>query len=380
MILHIVDNEKFLEKTITTFETIYPNKNSFLVGEEGRSFNDLNALKARTQLVNEKINTESYNRMFLEMSEKVSLIIFHNLYKTYKLELINKYKGIVKVAWVFWGAELYGLNPKYNSLLPFTEAAYMNSLPFVFKIKKGIFSRLKKRHYWTVFKKALSTKIDYVLTNLEEDINLLESFTNTSNKRGWFSYYSIDAKSIETNLSLYKRNILIGNSSSETNNHFDTFNILSKKELIDQKLYIPLTYGDKKYGQLVINKAKVLFGEHAMPMTDFLTLSEYTKIIDSCAVLIMNHTRQQAFNTIMIAIARGCKVFLREENSIYNALRKEGFIIFSIQNDIEKETAFDSLSIQDQTYNLNLIKEKYSDDVVIQKIKVQIQQILKDEY
>jgi len=74
----------------------------------------------------------------------------------------------------------------------------------------------------------------------------------------------------------------------------------------------------------------------------------------------MNHKRQQAFNTIMIALAQGCKVYLREENSIFGALNNKGFIIFSIQKDIDKESAFLPLSIQNQIHNLNLIKEDYT--------------------
>lgn len=380
MILHIVDDEKFLLTAISTFESVFPNENCFLVGVEGTSFNCLEDLKLLTHIEYENTKTKEYNHKFLELVEGASLLIFHNIYKTYKLELINFFKGNIKIAWIFWGAELYGLNPKFNALLPITQKVYLKSLPLSTRLKKSGPSKLKNRYYWGLFKRALKNKIDYILTNLEEDMNLLESYTKTSSKRKWFTYYSFDEKNSVLKNITDKKNILIGNSSSETNNHLDTFELLLNKNILDKKLYIPLNYGDMKYGELVIAKAESLFGENAKPMISFLTLEEYSKIINSCAVLIMNHKRQQAFNTIMIALAQGCKVFLREENSIFSALTDEGFIIFSIQNDIDKETAFAPLSIQNQTHNLNLIKEKYSSKTVLAKIKAQMQHILEDEY
>lgn len=381
MILHIVDDEKFLLTAITTFEAIFPGENKFLVGMEGStSYNRFEDLNLLTHIVCEKIKSEAYNHAFIKMLEGTELIIFHNIYKTYKLELIKTFNGENKIAWIFWGAELYGLNPKYNALLPLTQEVFLKNLPLKTRFKKGIPSKLKKKYYWNLFKNALHNKIDFILTNLEEDINLLESYTKTSNKRGWFTYYQFHEKNVSISSGTNKKNILIGNSSSETNNHFDTFEILKNKSLTNRKLYIPLNYGDKNYRKLVTIKAKKLFGELAIPMVDFLTLDEYSKIIDSCSVLIMNHKRQQAFNTIMIALAKGSKIFLREENSILSALKKEGFILFSIQEDIENETAFDALSNQEQLHNINLIKEKYSGKTVLAKIKKQIQGILQDEF
>tara|TARA_R110002167_G_scaffold35735_1_gene113936 strand:- start:7647 stop:8789 length:1143 start_codon:yes stop_codon:yes gene_type:complete len=380
MILHIVDDEKFLLTTITTFETIFPNENCFLVGVEGTSYNRLEDLKSLAHIEYRNTRTKEYNQKFLELVKGASLLIFHNIYKTYKLELINNFKGNIKIAWIFWGAELYGLNPKFNALLPITQKAYLKSLPLSTRLKKCGPSKLKNRYYWGLLKRALNNKIDYILTNLEEDIALLEYYTKTSSKRKWFTYYNFNENNIISNRIIDKKHILIGNSSSETNNHFDTFELLLNKNLSDKKLYIPLNYGDKKYGGLVIAKAKSLFGESAKPIVNFLALEEYSRIIGSCAVLIMNHKRQQAFNTIMIALAQGCKVYLREENSIFGALNNEGFIIFSIQKDIDKESAFLPLSIQNQIHNLNLIKEKYSGKTVLAKIKTQMQHILEDEY
>ena len=39
-------------------------------------------------------------------------------------------------------------------------------------------------------------------------------------------------------------NILIGNSATETNNHIEVLDLLSKFKNEDIKIYVPLSYGD----------------------------------------------------------------------------------------------------------------------------------------
>jgi len=93
----------------------------------------------------------------------------------------------------------------------------------------------------------------------------------------------------------------------------------------------------------------------------------------------MNHKRQQAFNTIMMALANGCKVFLREENTIFKMLKREGFKIFSIQKEIDDSTAFQTLTIEDQIHNLELIVLNYSKSNVVSHIKSEFGHILNEQ-
>ena len=378
MILHIIDDEKFLASAITLFETIFPGKIIFLVGVDKVGFNNFEGIKDSTNVYFKKINTSEYEYDYVNLSKTVDFVLFHNVYKTYKLKLLNKYSINVETGWSFWGAELYGLNPFYNALLPETKTAYFKSLPLKTYVKKVFFSRLKKHYYWFLLKKIFKEdKLNYTFTNITEDIDLLESYTNCKTKRGWFTYYNYNPQSkIEDNHTL-KRHILIGNSSSETNNHLDAFNLIKDKDISNREVYIPLNYGDKKYKDLVTKQAAAIFKERARPITDFLSLQEYTAIIKSCTVLIMNHRRQQGFNTIMMALANGCKVFIREENTIFKMLKREGFLVFSIQKDIQLKNAFQPLTIEEQTDNLKLLEAKYSKEIVLNHIKREFEFIVK---
>lgn len=379
MILHIIDDEKFLVKAVKLFEDIFPGQNVFLVGVRPSSKKGLysTAISA-DNVIYLKTNSREYYNTFKANLDATELLFFHNLYKEYKLKLESHIPSNKRVAWYFWGAELYGLNNKVHNLMPLTSNACKRSLSSSQYIRKQIFAKLKKVYTWYLFKKILNSKVDYILTNITEDIDLLGEYVENSSKNGWFTYFSFedDMKNVSnTN----KQNILIGNSSSETNNHFDSFELLCTKDIQDKKIYIPLNYGEIFYRNIVIRRAKTLFKEQAFPLVDFLTLNEYKSIIESCSVLIMNHKRQQAFNTIMLAIVAGCKVFLREENTIFSCLKREGFRIFSIQADFQKVDALEVLPLQDQHHNINLAKKLYSYTVVKDKIKEQILEILSEQ-
>ena len=80
----------------------------------------------------------------------------------------------------------------------------------------------------------------------------------------------------------------------------------------------------------------------------------------------------------MMAISVGCKVFLREENTIYLCLKREGFIIFSIQQDFNDTNALKPLTNDEMNHNIDLCKQLYSYEVVKKKIKKQIVKILSE--
>ena len=280
MILHIIDDEKFLVSAIALFEAIYPNENVFLVGIDTGGFNNHEELKESTKIFFKKVSTTTYINEYKKLTKAADLVMFHNVYKTYKLKLLKKFKIKAKTAWFFWGAELYGLNPFYKALLPNTKKAYLRSLPLTTYLKKTLFSRAKKYYYWGMFKTILKqNRLDYTLTNITEDIDLLESYTNHKTNRGWFTYYSFDQKLKGDTTTESKKHILIGNSSSETNNHIDAFHLIQDKDLENRNIYIPLNYGDDKYRKLVINQAEKAFGDKSKPITDFLSLEDYTTII-----------------------------------------------------------------------------------------------------
>ncbi|WP_349352310.1 MULTISPECIES: TDP-N-acetylfucosamine:lipid II N-acetylfucosaminyltransferase [unclassified Flagellimonas] len=378
MILHILDEEKFLKKAIQIFEDILPNDNVYLIGVDDK----------RSEVYHERINfdcsfyalkgSRRYKDLFKEHASKANIIFFHNLYKDYKLNLFPLIPNRTKNIWYLWGAEIYGLNPKINNLLPLTRETYKKSLPVLKLVRKEILSKIKKRYQWKLFKKTVRQKIDYILTNISEDIDLLDTYVENKAKRGWFTYFSFNEQNLADELVLERQNILIGNSSSATNNHIEAFKMIVKKDISKRKVFVPLSYGDMFYKKVVLSKGKSVLKQKMFPITEFLSFEEYNSILKSCSVLIMNHKRQQAFNTIMMALAAGCKVFLREENTIYSCLKREGFLIFSIQKDFDCEDALNPLTEKEMLKNITLSQQLYNYQRVKNRIKQEVLSILSE--
>nr|WP_299071524.1 TDP-N-acetylfucosamine:lipid II N-acetylfucosaminyltransferase [uncultured Allomuricauda sp.] len=378
MILHILDEEKFLKKAIQIFDDLFPGQNIYLVGTNNNNINLDFFPENNPSLICLPKNSKSYINTFKRYAVPNNLIFFHNLYKEYKLKLAPYIDNKVKVVWYVWGAEFYGLNPKIENLLPLTNKAYADSLGPLSFVRKRILAKVKQRYLWHQFQKIFVNKVDYMVTNIKEDMDLIDQEIENYTKKGWFTYFSF-GHNLENQLTASNRgNVLIGNSSSETNNHFDAFEILKNKINDTAKIYIPLSYGDMEYKKTVISHANSVFGNQSMPLTEYMCIEDYNKVISSCSVLLMNHKRQQAFNTIMMAIAAGCKVFLREENTIFSCLKREGFIVYSIQNQLSSSDALDALTVSQQKHNVELCKRIYSYDAVTTRIKKEILDILSE--
>lgn len=382
MILHIVEEEKFLGKAIQLFEDMFPRKNTFLVGlqKNKERFLDFGETICQDQLIYVQIDTKNYLSKFRELEKSADLIVFHNFFKNYKLKLGFKLKRSSKIAWIFWGAELYGLCLKMNPVLPLTrnQVNLLNGNSGEYSSRKFT-SRLKANLKWRAFKYILLQKIDFVLTTIYEDVELLSRIAGGTHKKVWYTYFSFPDGSLEGSLKYKtKKNIIIGNSSSASNNHFEVFEALRSMDLGDHKLIMPLSYGDTFYRDHLISKAKTIFKDRFQAITRFMELEAYNKLIGECAVMIMNHTRQQGYNTIMLALANGCKVFLREENTIYSCLKREGFIVYSVQSDLISGEALRPLNNEDQRHNINLCEELYAYSKVKQKTKDQILEVLSE--
>ena len=380
MILHLLEEEKFINRVIEIFEHIFPNDNFFLIGITAPEEKNKYLKEKYTHKVCYSITgTSDYIQKIKTFSNKSKIVFFHNFYKEYKFKLLPYIASHKKIIWYFWGAELYGLcsHKKMNNVLPDTKRIYYKSLSLRTYIIKLFFSKLKKIYYWSKFKSILKHRINYILTNITEDINMLEKYGDHYAKKGWFTYFSIpDTFSFHNNSE--RKNILIGNSSSATNNHLEAFKILKKKNLKRRKIIIPLSYGDNLYREIVVKYAEKIFGKKAFPIIDYMPLEHYSSIIENCGIVIMNHKRQQAFNTIMLALCNGCKVFLREENTLYQYLKREGFKVFSTEELFHDKNALQPLRSAHQQLNLNRAKQLFSNTNVLERIKWQMYEILND--
>jgi dTDP-N-acetylfucosamine:lipid II N-acetylfucosaminyltransferase len=164
-------------------------------------------------------------------------------------------------------------------------------------------------------------------------------------------------------------NILVGNSGDFTNNHLDIFEYLHRLNLKDNKIYSFLSYGGtKEYKDKVKEVGLSYFGNNFIPIEEYLPYDKFSDIILSCGNVIMGHERQQAMGNIYMSLWNGCKLFLSETSVAYNCLKKRGYKLFTIQNDLNELTINREMPLHDKMENRKLLVKYNSPKVFMEKI------------
>ena len=65
-------------------------------------------------------------------------------------------------------------------------------------------------------------------------------------------------------------NILLGNSADPSNNHKEVLDKLRSYATENIRIYCPLSYGDRKYAQIVSDYGRLMFGEKFLALRDFM--------------------------------------------------------------------------------------------------------------
>jgi hypothetical protein len=133
------------------------------------------------------------------------------------------------------------------------------------------------------------------------------------------------------------RNIMVGNSTSDTNDHVAIFKMLYPYKENDIIIYCPLSYGNyDDYRDTVIKKGFEMFGNKFVPMTRFMSLEEYNQFINNIDVAIFNHRRQEAMGVTLTLLSKGKIVYMNSKTTAFRSLNERGIQVFDnelINND-----------------------------------------------
>lgn len=235
-----------------------------------------------------------FTKVLKEIKEE-DILIIHGLFNPYFLIYIIIDNSLVKKCiWSIWGGDVYLYREKDTSIkTKITEILRKKIIPQI-----PVITSLVKADY-EVVKKVYNSKADYIFSFYPLPVSLSgdhsTTFINERNER---------------------KVVLIGNSGDPSNNHEEIFHILAKIEA-DFEIICPLSYGEQNYINRVIKIGNELFHERFRPVTKFINPSEYTKMLDTVNVAIMNHNRQQALGTIIKLIDNGTKVYIRSDTTTF---------------------------------------------------------------
>ncbi|MCW3167523.1 TDP-N-acetylfucosamine:lipid II N-acetylfucosaminyltransferase [Chryseobacterium sp. 09-1422] len=393
-VVHFLEATLFTEAFINSFEktssdiTFYIINNGFLDREYMKKDNvklfDMDDNNERSLIIN------SINK------NETKVAVFHVL-NAVKMEIILSLRKDIRKIWCLWGNDFYDTNYYYPFKLyeKFNLAFFEKDKSIVRKIynrpefKTLIFNTLK--HINTLgIKSKLLTKlnnhfaldryffikenIDYISYIVPKEKKILSKIF--PGKVFCHLYSDPDLPQFhhfkENNDNIAQgNNILLAHSAAETNNHLDCLEILKSCNLSTQKIISPLSYGgSKEYIGEVIQKGKEYFGERFVPLTERLSLEEYSKILSSCSVAMMNQRRQQAGGNLFHLIGSGIKVYLNKENGFYDYFVENGIKVFDItvfKNNFEVE--------QDLKSNSKKLRELYSEEHFQNQINISLQNL-----
>lgn len=371
MNLHIMPDEKVISRTIDLFEEVLPCQNIYIillnkgqsvpkyVSKEGDSIKKV--VYGTKDYWSAVGNVQSYDN-----------IIVHQLSLT-AVDFVNKIEH-PRITWIAWGADLYGGFLKQRGYKLYYDEKTVLSLenkrtPWYWKVVLTFVS-----HYnYTKRVKSLS-KISSICA-AKGDYNLLKLYypNETVNiKLMDFFYYPLDViipQGIQGQ-EILGNNIIVGNSASSYGNHVEVLSLLSKMNLGDRIVQVPISYGNPIFADYIEKTGKCLLKKSFEAKKDYMPLEEYTKFLMGASTFIYGNYRQEATGNIVVALYLGSAVFLHPLNPLLNDLREMGCVLFSteeLENRIDYKLTKDERSlnrnIMIQTYNkerlLSLIKENW---------------------
>lgn len=374
-IIHFISDDKFTTMIVNEFQILDGKVNNHYIIPIKGHINNYKFIDPKISQYIKQIkvwNINSYIR-----KNKIDIVILHNLYSLHFINILLLPSNI-KIVWFAWGKDLYCL-PEDK---PFIEMELYGeeTRKFIKPEYKPILKAIKSKITGYFYRKAIQ-RVDYFSGVLPKEYTLMKQVEGFKAKELDFSYATV-SKDPELKINRERvtgKNILVGNSGDETNNHLDIFKCLSQYELGETLVYVPISYaGSKEYREKVIRVGKKLWSDRFIPLETFMPLEEYNKIISSCGIRIFAHERQQAVGNISSALALGCKVFLSETSMAYDFYKRNDLRVFSLQKDLTYENITTLLPNEDVLHNMDTFINKRNPYYFYKKLVILVETIEAD--
>ena len=356
-------DEKFNDMAIRQFEAAVPHMHEYWVISKSARLtkSPLHKCCTRDQLI-ARLNQRD-----------VVGVVFHSLPSSNYSILKNIPFNLVAV-WLGWGYDYYSIIDQLgNSPLILDKTKRLLGLSARDRVRRNIRFLINNLLGKTIRSTKVLKRIDIFSPVLDLEFDLVSNNLDLQARYVEWNYgtaeddFSVSDKSFADG-----NNILVGNSASATNNHIELFDKIAQQVNIGQrKLIVPLSYGDPRYRDKVVEVGKTMFGENFVPLVDFMPIEQYLSIVRSCEFVMMNHLRQQAVGNVCMAMLQGSKVYLNDANPLSDWLARRGAVFGSINN-----LDMFSLSPIDKLTNSKLVYSHWGRDVQILKTTNLIDAIL----
>ncbi|MDM1706956.1 TDP-N-acetylfucosamine:lipid II N-acetylfucosaminyltransferase [Thiopseudomonas alkaliphila] len=334
--LHIGGCDKFLPPLIELIKEEFDfNQHEFLLHSGMGKAPDYPNVKVYERKIIERLKFYIFALLKMHRADKV---ILHGLFDI-KLVFILFFTPwlLRKCYWVMWGGDLY-----------------------THKLSE-------KNRKWKVkefFRRTVIKNMGNLVTYIKGDVELA---------RKWYGAKGQYHECIMYTSNLYKEysvpskqgtaiNIQVGNSADPSNNHLEALEKLLPFKSLDLCIYVPLSYGDKKHAQAVIQQGQQWFGDKFKPLTEFMPFDKYLSLLGTIDIAIFNHKRQQAMGNTITLLGLGKTVYIRNDVSQWQFFKNKNIVV----GDVQKLSNLDALNIEN---NQAKVKEYFSKEKLIEQLE-----------
>lgn len=294
-----------------------------------------------------------FSKRLRKLLRSADMVIAHALHaQTIDLLTLHKYL-LSKTFWMVWGEEFntyYKANPE-NGIL--------------YELLRRIYST--ERYYRMRF---VAREIQYVNVQNTEYIKLKKYYNPHAKRVELLSNYPRDHEFAHWDKDDITR-ILVGHSGWRKYGHIEALDILEKYQNENIMLYLPMSYGDKEYIDMVDEYAHLKYGDKVCIMRDFLDPDKYQEFLQTIDVGIFNEPVQTGLGNIFALLGYGKKVYLNDFGQNIIIVPEKGLIAHKISS-IQKEsfTEFKYQSNDVSEHNINITEERRNPEKIFEEWKI----------
>ncbi len=292
-------------------------------------------------------------------------------------DFVNRLPHHLKVVWCFWGGDGLELPSMLKNVYQpksfnyFKKHSKTNWLPLSMRTIHHNLYLIKRSKKVTRDNIKAIARVDYFAHYLEEDFALIKKHTACKATFIPFHYASLE-DIVPTHLKkevAVGNTILLGNSDTITNNHFEAIDKLSQIDTHGAKIYCPLSYEGRQYAKDVAAYGREKLGDNFVPMLTFLAKDKYEELLASTSIAVMNHNRSQALGNILALIYGGVKLYMNDESTLFHFLKKNGVHIYSISKDLTSQDVRVKLTVEEVKENQDTLLELFGKSTHLEKVK-----------
>jgi hypothetical protein len=376
-IVHICEDEKFINSAVEQFEHCFPRQNTFYVLPVST---DENFKHVKSQDFIHRTAAADLISISSTLSNS-TIVVLHSLSPRF-YDFILQLPTNIKIIWFCFGFEVYNDSNYFkNDLL--LDKLTKQKFPETKKTAKDKFIEAARPYYRFVkptlpmspkeYKHKVMQRINYLGSSFEEEFENVCKLTRLKKQFFHFWYYPLEIiTDTQKPIVFPKRNIIIGNSGFKSGNHLDVFDKIKAYSLPDIEIVVPLNYGEAKYIQDILIEGKKVFNATFQPLLDFMPLAAYNTILESVGVAILNNKRQQAVGNTIALLWFGAKVFLSQKNPFYHYLKRKGVIVYCYETELNNKSISQFLSLEQMEHNRIVLFQELNQSHLATLLKEQI--------